>query len=47
VSINTVRKVSGGHEHPLVDVEEYLDLLGHFLSLLSCFDWLLCVCMVE
>jgi len=28
------------HEHPLVDVEECLDLFGHFSSLLSCFDCL-------
>jgi len=32
--------VSGVHEHPLVDVEECIDSLGHLSSLLSCFDWL-------
>jgi len=37
VSIITTLKVS---EHPLVGVEECLNLLGHFSSLLSCFDWL-------
>jgi len=27
-------------EHPLMGVEECLDLLGHFSCLLSCFDCL-------
>jgi len=26
-------------EHPLVGVEECLDLLGYFSHLLSCFNW--------
>jgi len=30
-------------ERPLVGMEEWLDVLGHF-SLLSCFDWLIVVC---
>jgi len=29
------------HEHPLVDVQECIDLLYHFSSLLFCFYWLL------
>jgi len=28
------------HEHPLVGMEECLDLLGQFSCLLSCFIWL-------
>jgi len=34
------------HEHPLVGVEECLDLLGHFSSPLPCFNWfVLCDCV--
>jgi len=44
VSIFTVRKVSGGHEHPLVGVKELdgwlTDCSGHFPLPLSCFIWL-------
>jgi hypothetical protein len=37
------------HEHPVVGVEECLDLLGHFSCLLSCLNWLvererMCTC---
>jgi hypothetical protein len=28
------------HKHPLMSVEKYLDLLGHFSCHLSCVDWL-------
>jgi len=28
------------YECPLVNVEEWLDLSGHFYLRLSCFDWL-------
>jgi len=32
--------ISIPHEHPLVGVEEYLELLSYFSLPLSCFTWL-------